>query len=160
MDHDTNDVTTTHAGYGEGHPVLLLAMGEHGWSGEPQPVFPLDRERTTIGSAPDADVRLDGLEPVHAQVLHDADDDYVLVLLAPGQAPVATDDDPAGRPGPQALHTGSTFRIGPWALTFQRAESADHGRPFGGREGGEGERQPFQPPRPDYRCRRGEAGER
>lgn len=147
---DEDDVvTTTHARYGEGHPVLVLAMDSQHWSGEPQPVFPL-HELTTIGSSPHADVRLDGLQPVHAEVRHDDRDEYVLVMLGSGEAPAATHHDPARVPGPQVLRTGSTFHVGRWALTFQRAEAADHGRPYGGREGGEGERQPLQPARPDY----------
>lgn len=155
-----SDVTTTHGGYGEGHPVLVLAVGEHGWSGERQPVFGLDHEVTTIGSAPDCDIRLAGLAPLHARIVHDERDDYVLALLAPGEAPAATDDDPAATPGPQPLHAGATFRLGRWALTFLRAESADHGRPFGGRAGGEGEGQPYQGPRPDYRREHDEAARR
>ena len=152
-------ITTTHAGYGEGHPVLVLAMDSQGWSGEPQPVYPL-REVTTIGSSPGADIRLDGLQPVHAEVRHDDRDEYVLVLLSSGEAPAATDDDPTSVPGPQVLRTGATFHVGRWALTFQRAEAADHGRPFGGREGGEGELQSLQPPRPDYRGEHDEARRR
>ena len=153
----SSDVTTTHGGYGDGHPVLVLAVGEHGWSGERQPVFALDHEVTTIGSAPGSDIRLTGLAPLHARIVHDERDDYVLALLAPGEAPAATDDDPAGTPGPQPLRAGSTFRIGGCALTFLRAESADHGRPSGGRAGGEGEGHPSQGRRPDYRREHDEA---
>lgn len=153
----SQEATTTHAGYGEGHPALRVAVDEQGWSGEPQPVFALDREVTTIGSGPEADVRLSGLAPVHAEVRHDDRDEYVLVLLADGTAPAAPEEDPTARPAPQVLRTGATFRIGPWALSFERAESADHGRPYGGRQGGEGERQPVQPPRPDYRAEHEEA---
>jgi len=40
--------------------------------------------------------------------------------------------------------------MGEWRFTFARDEYADHGRPFGGREGGELADQPVQPPRPDY----------
>jgi len=40
--------------------------------------------------------------------------------------------------------------VGDWTLTFMRDEYADHGRPFGGREGGEGAVQPAQGARPDY----------
>ncbi len=151
------DVTTTHAGYGDGHPCLRLAMEGRDWSGEPQPVFDLDREVTTIGSAPECDIRLDGLAPVHARVEHDERDDYLLVLLAPGEAPTLATDDPTDRPGRQVLHTGATFRVGEWALSFERAEDADHGRPFGGRQGGEGSVQNAQPPRPDYRQAHDEA---
>jgi hypothetical protein len=96
------DVTTTHACDGEGHPALRLATGEEDWSGQAQPVFALDHEVTTIGSSPDADIRLDGLEPVRAQVQRDERDEYVLVLLAPGRAPAATGDDPSATPGAPA----------------------------------------------------------
>jgi hypothetical protein len=140
----------------------VLAADDRDWSGEPLPVFTLDREVTSIGSGPDADVRLPDLASVHAQVRHDERDDYVLVLLAPGEAPTSPDGDPEGTPHPQVLRTGATFRIGPWALTFERAEHADHGRPHGGRQGGEGSVQRLQAPRPDYRAehRRETAAER
>lgn len=144
-------VTTTHAGYGEGRPRLRLAVDRQGWSGQPQQVFPLDREVTTIGSAPDADISLPGLAARHAQVRHDERDEYVLVLLGPGEAPAGPEEDPTATPVPQVLRTGATFRVGDWALSFERAEEADHGRPYGGREGGEGSVQLRQPPRPDYR---------
>ncbi len=130
-------VTTTHAGYGEGQPRLRLAVDRQGWSGRPQQVFPLDREATTIGSAPDADISLPGLAVRHAQVRHDERDEYVLVLLGPGEAPAGPEEDPTATPVPQVLRTGATFRVGDWALSFERAEEADHGRPYGGREGGE-----------------------
>ncbi len=161
-----DEVTTTHAGYGEGRPRLVLAADGRDWSGEPQPVFELDREVVRIGSAPDADVRLADIASRHAEIHHDPNDEYVLVLLAEGEAPASPGDDPTARPAPQVLRTGETFRIGPWALTFQRAEHADHGRPYGGRQGGEGSVQQTQPPRPDYRAEHererraeGEAGE-
>lgn len=152
--------STTHAGYGEGHPCLRLAMEDRDWTGEgePQPVFDLDREVTTIGSSPDADIRLEGLAPVHARIEHDARDEYVLVFVAPGEAPAAaTDEDPTAPPAPTVLRTGATFRIGPWALSFDRAEWADHGRPYGGHQGGEGSVEPAQPPRPDYTAAHDEA---
>ncbi len=155
-----DDVTTTHAGYGEGRPELRLAMNDQDWTGEPQPVFRLDHEVTSIGSAPDADIRLPDLAPHHAQVIHDERDEYVLVLLAPGEAPASPEADPTARPAPQVLRTGATFRVGPWALSFERAEEADHGRPYGGRQGGEGSVQFTQPPRPDYRKEHEEAARR
>jgi hypothetical protein len=40
--------------------------------------------------------------------------------------------------------------MGPWTFVYARDEYADHGRPYGGREGGEGTHQPRQPERPDY----------
>jgi predicted GNAT family acetyltransferase len=40
--------------------------------------------------------------------------------------------------------------MGAWRLVFARDEFADHGRPYGGRNGGEGAHQRRQAPRPDY----------
>ncbi|MGO1547519.1 MAG: hypothetical protein ACTHXL_09220, partial [Microbacterium gubbeenense] len=48
------------------------------------------------------------------------------------------------------LRTGASFTAGPWRFVFQREEFADHGRPFGGRQGGELSDQPPQRRRPDY----------
>ena len=145
-----HQATSTHAGYGEGNPRLVLSHGGWAYEGEAQTFFPLDAELTTIGSGPDADIPLDGLAAVHAEIHHDDRDDYVLVLHGEGGAPTVSSGSSVDRPGPQALHSGASFRVGDWTLTFMRDEFADHGRPFGGREGGEGEVQPAQPPRPDY----------
>jgi hypothetical protein len=38
--------------------------------------------------------------------------------------------------------------LGEWTMSFYREEYADHGRPYGGRIGGELGRQQAQPPRP------------
>ena len=50
----------------------------------------------------------------------------------------------------EILRTGARFTLGKWELVFVRAEFADHGRPYGGRQGGEGTKQKPQPARPDY----------
>ena len=47
----------------------------------------------------------------------------------------------------QFLRTGSRLRVGRWTLAYSRDEYADHGRPHGGRIGGELGRQQPQPPR-------------
>jgi hypothetical protein len=143
---------TTHAGYGAGNPRLLLGDDGWVWEGDRQRSIPLTREVTTIGSAPGADVRLEGIAAVHAEIRHDERDEYVLRLLRPGTAPTVAGGHYVDIPGDQALHTGATFTVGQWALTFAREEFADHTRPFGGREGGEGDDQVAQPPRPDYRA--------
>jgi hypothetical protein len=43
------------------------------------------------------------------------------------------------------LRTGTRIDVGPWTLTYAREEYADHGRPYGGRLGGELGRQRPQP---------------
>jgi hypothetical protein len=45
------------------------------------------------------------------------------------------------------LRTGALITLGPWRLAFFREEFADHGRPFGGRMGGEFAVQRPQPAR-------------
>ncbi|QAY70787.1 FHA domain-containing protein [Xylanimonas protaetiae] len=155
-DLDTPDVNeprpgTTHAAYGAGNPRLMLGNDGWMWEGERQRFFPITREVTTIGSAPDADLRLEGIAAAHAEIRHDERDDYVLHLNHPGTAPTAAGGHNVDTPGDQPLHAGATFTVGEWTLTFERDEFADHGRPFGGREGGEGSDQPPQPARPDYR---------
>ncbi|WP_425953986.1 FHA domain-containing protein [Xylanimonas sp. McL0601] len=141
---------TTHAGYGEGNPRLLLGHEGWAWDRESQRTFRLDREVTVIGSAPEADIRLEGIAPIHAEIRHDEKDDYVLVLLAEGSAPTVAGGHYVDRPGAQALHAGAAFHIGERSLIFERDEYADHTRPFGGREGGEGAEQTPQRARPDY----------
>jgi hypothetical protein len=88
---------------------------------------------TRIGSGIGADLRLDGLDKEHAQIRCEWADEYVLVNLgAPdgsrvnGQSVVRAE-----------LHTGDRIKVGDWTMSYYREEYADHGRPFGGRSGGE-----------------------
>ena len=105
---------------------------------------------TTIGSDPGCHVVLEGLEPLHAQVLHDEDDELVL-LRAEGR-PEATRVN--GAPVDRALlRTAARVDLGRWTLTYFREEFADHGRPYGGRVGGELGHQRPQPERPQRRGR-------
>ena len=67
---------------------------------------------------------------MHAEIVHNDRDEYVLVRhgkvsgsFGPGSSSV--------------LRTGSRLQMGQWCLAFFREEFADHGRPFGGRSGGE-----------------------
>ncbi len=126
-------VTTTHDPQGGGRPRLIFAFGGSAQIGSEQREFSLRPGVTTIGSAADADLRLDGLAERHAEVRRDDDDEYVLVDL--GSADGIRLD---GQPVDQApLHTGDRVELGRWTLSYYREEFADHGRPFGGREGGE-----------------------
>jgi hypothetical protein len=137
-------VTTTHDPAGGGNPRLIMAPGAHPLPGDQQPVFRLRDDVTTIGSAADCDVRLPGLEDLHAEVRHDAADEFVLVRRSlPGGVRVN------GAPVDTALlRTASRIALGGWTMSFYREEFADHGRPYGGRAGGEIGRQRPQAPRP------------
>lgn len=133
-------VTTTHDPARGGGPRLVEVPRE-GVLRSAHPVHWLQREVTTIGSDAACDLVLPGLAPRHAEVHHDADDEFVLVALDPD---VRVHGRRVGR---QQLRTSARVDLGPRTLTFVREEYADHGRPFGGRIGGELGVQRRQPPR-------------
>ncbi len=136
-------VTTTHDPGGGGNPRLILAPRPDPWPGDRQPVYALASTVTTIGSAEGCDIRLPGLEPLHAEVRHDADDEFVLVRTG-RTGDVRVNGEPVGQ---RILRTASRVEVGGWTLSFYREEYADHGRPYGGRIGGELGRQRPQPSR-------------
>jgi hypothetical protein len=139
------EISTTHAGWGEGRPRLIIVGG-----GDRTEVA-LQHDVTRIGSGPDADIRLDGIGTVAGEVVHDEMDEYVLVPHEPAQT--SARPEPMGTVTGQdgvVLRTGARFALGSWSFVYMRDEFADHGRPYGGREGGEGEHQRSQPERPDY----------
>lgn len=135
-------VTTTHDPDRGGYPRLMMAPNPHPQPGERRPIYDLGQV-TTIGSAPDSVIRLPDVPERLAVVRRDADDEFVVVSLDPS-LPVRVN----GAPVRQAiLRTGSRVELGRWTLSYFREEYADHGRPHGGRIGGElGYQQP-QPPR-------------
>ncbi len=139
--HPRRRVTTTHTPTGSGSPRLVLQKTEM-WQGERQPIFWLGREVTTIGSDPTCDIVLPGLAPTHAVVRHDDADEYVLHSCGPRTCVHGAVVEETA-----LLRTGARIDLGPHALSFFREEYADHGRPYGGREGGEIGRQRSQPPR-------------
>jgi len=125
-------ISTTHYSAGSGRPRLVFIIGSKNWDGTPAREFDLLPETTTIGAGADADLQLADLGMISAVVRHTAQDEYVLEVN--GMAPVT-------------LRTGSRIELGIWRMAFFRAEFADHGRPWGGRVGGEMARQRSQPDR-------------
>lgn len=134
-------VTTTHTPFGAGCARLILKK-EGMWEGERRPVYFLNRPTTTIGSGPDCDVVLPGLAALHAVVTHDDSEEYRLDTRGP-----ETRLHGAVVQQSEILRSGARINIGPHLLSFFREEYADHGRPFGGREGGEFGHQRSQPSR-------------
>ncbi|MEC5192038.1 MULTISPECIES: FHA domain-containing protein [unclassified Arthrobacter] len=123
-------ITTTHYTRGGGSPRLIFVQDSESWNGQVPRVFSLAAERVSIGSDAAVDLQLPGLEGIHAEIVHNEQDEYVLVRhgkvtgsFAPGSSSV--------------LRTGARLQMGQWCLAFFREEYADHGRPFGGRSGGE-----------------------
>lgn len=133
-------VTTTHDPARGGSPRLVVQSAPS-WTGVPRGPLALAGEVTTIGSDPICDIVLPGLRDQHAEIVHDADDEFVLTSWAPG---VRVNGEVVSR---ALLRTGSRVQLGETILAFSRAEYADHGRPYGGRLGGELGRQRTQPPR-------------
>lgn len=134
--------TTTHGAWGAGEPHLIMVDEDD------RRVFPLSADHFTIGSADGNDVVLPDTKPLHATIRHDEKDEYLLTMHGPGETnarPIEGSEDRT-----EVLRTGARFTMGPWRIVFMRAEFADHGRPYGGREGGEGTHQRRQPDRPDY----------
>jgi hypothetical protein len=132
-------VTTTHDPAHGGAPRLVEVMDV--WDGTRPAVHWLEETTTWIGSDPSCEVVLRGLAPRHAKVVHDDDDEYVLVAV---DGAVRVHGAPTAR---QVLRTGARIDLGEHTLAYRREEYADHGRPYGGRIGGELGHQRRQPPR-------------
>ncbi|MGV8911204.1 MAG: FHA domain-containing protein [Rhodoglobus sp.] len=138
-------ITTTHYSSGAGRPRLIFIVGSENWNGQKPREFELLPGITTIGSSSSADLQLPGLNPFHAEIRHDSDDEYVLHSLGEvggGSRPLTGQDARA-----RTLRTGARMEMGQWRLGFFREEYADHGRPHGGRLGGETGHQKPQPGR-------------
>ncbi len=133
-------VTTTHDPARGGGP-RLVELPADGIARSGHPVHWLQQPRTVIGSDPGCDLVLPGLEPRHAEVVHDDTDEFVVTAL---EGVVRVHGE---RVASRALRTSSRIELGPRVLTFVREEYADHGRPYGGRIGGEAGHQRRQPPR-------------
>lgn len=123
-------ITTTHYEHGGGRPRLIFVQNSDAWNGQVPREFALVEERTTIGSGAGAMLNLSGLDDLHAEIRHTDDDEYVLVPHGAITGSVNGREE-------SVLRTGARIRLGDWALAFFREEYADHGRPFGGRNGGE-----------------------
>ncbi|WP_166982230.1 hypothetical protein [Paramicrobacterium fandaimingii] len=136
--------TTTHSDRGAGNPRLLVSRDSI------QSVFDITTELVSIGSAESSELRLEGAELLHATIHHDEDDEYILTLIEEGLMTANPKTTASDGERTQILRQGARFTAGPWTLVFAREEFADHGRPFGGREGGEFSDQAAQPRRPDY----------
>lgn len=144
-DERRDEAGTTHDEWGAGNPRLLVSRDGDRYE------HPLTADVVRIGSAAGNELQLADTDPVHATIVHDERDEYVMTLHGHGEMnanPDAAETD-AGE-NSEILRTGARFTVGPWTLVYTRAESADHGRPYGGRQGGEFSDQPAQPSRPDY----------
>jgi hypothetical protein len=135
-------VTTTNDPLQGGNPRLILApgqaVGREVGRTRRSTTYWLE-ETTTLGSGASCNIRLPGLEALHATIRHEGNDEYVLSSEGPE---VRVHGEPTTR---RALRTGSRVELGTWVLTYYREEYADHGRPYSGRVGGEFGRQRKQP---------------
>lgn len=130
-------VTTTHDPLGGGDPRLVYFLFPPEQGGQ-RHVLPLKKGVTTVGGAAEDDLVVAGLHPGHVRIARDPATDEYEVCPVPG-ATTTVGGRPVDRPVP--LRTGMVVRAGELELIYARAEYADHGRPYGGRQGGEFSRQ-------------------
>ena len=142
--------TTTHARSGAGRPRLIFGRVDTPWDGTMLSEFTLLPGLTYIGSGSGVDLHLDGLPPLAAVVRHTERDEYVLVMTD-ADGGILRGAGPAAQGDSRILRTGARVELGAWRMGFFREEFADHGRPFGGRQGGELAHQAPQPSRPQDR---------
>lgn len=136
-------VTTTHDPQRGGDPRLVMPVGPYARAEDRPRIFPLRDDVTTIGGSADCDIQLPGLEPLHAEIRHDDHDEFVLVRV--GSKGITRVHGASVEKA--ILRTGSGVDLGQWHLSYFREEYADHGRPYGGRIGGELGHQRPQPSR-------------
>lgn len=135
--------TTTHYTSGGGRPRLIFVRDGETWDGLPAQIFELTADTTVIGGGTDADLVLPETIDAHATITHSADDEYILTAVGPVSGSTRLPEGDS-----YTLRTGARIGIGPWRLVFVREEYADHGRPYGGRQGGE---LAYQRPQYDHR---------
>ena len=86
-----------------------------------------------MGSDPANDLCLEGLAPFLAEIHRNESDDYILTSCT-SSARIRVHGRQADK---VELHAGARIELGSWVMSFTRSEFADHGRPNGGRQGGE-----------------------
>ncbi len=139
-------VTTTHDPAGGGDPRLYLSDASDPAAPRLVGVFHIPQGGVTIGSAEGVGLQLDGTDDLQAEIVRTDEDEYVLVARSTRLLSTV-----GGQQLPrQTLRTGARIELGPWRMSYVRDEFADHGRPYGGRIGGELGRQRTQP-RPSNR---------
>lgn len=117
-------ITTTHYQHKGGRPRLIFVQNSATWNGQVPREFELADDRTTIGGGEGATLKLAGLDDLHAEVVHTANDEYVLV-------PHGVITGSVNGREKSVLRTGARIQLGEWALAFFREKYADHGRPHG-----------------------------
>ncbi|MRJ77467.1 FHA domain-containing protein [Aeromicrobium sp. SMF47] len=133
--------STTHDPAGGGHPRLYLCDTSDPLAPWPVGVFELSPDGVTIGSGEGVGLQLAGIDDLQAEIVRTDDDEYVLVARSTRMLSTV-----GGQQLPeQILRTGARIELGTWRMSYVRDEYADHGRPYGGRIGGELGRQRTQP---------------
>ncbi|TGN31343.1 FHA domain-containing protein [Aeromicrobium chenweiae] len=133
--------STTHDPAGGGHPRLYLSDTSDPLAPWPVGVYHLSPDGVTIGSGESVGLQLDGIDELQAEIIRTEDDEYVLVARSTRMLSTV-----GGLQRPeQILRTGARIQLGDWRMSYVRDEFADHGRPYGGRIGGELGRQRRQP---------------
>lgn len=136
-------VTTTHDPAGGGMPRLFFAHDVHRRREDQPAAINLLPGVTVIGSNPQAHLQLADVSHHHAEIRRDDADEYHYIHLGSGPASMVNGVVIRNK----VLHTGDRIQIGRSSLSFYRDEFADHGRPHGGRLGGQRRQPPQDRPR-------------
>ena len=136
-------VTTTHDPSGGGNPRLIMAPHRPPGTRGPPGGVPAERRRDHHRQRRRLRHPAPGARARHAEVRHDDADEFVLVRIGRPDG-TRVNGAPVAR---AVLRTASRIDLGEWTLSFYREEFADHGRPYGGRVGGEIGHQRPQPSR-------------
>ena len=136
---------------GGGNPRLIMAPRARPVARRPPGGVPrCARDVTTIGSDPACDIVLPGPGAAARRGPARRADEFVAGPARPAGRDLRVNGAPVDR---SLLRTASRVQLGDWTLSFYREEYADHGRPYGGRVGGEIGHQRAQPSRPTARTR-------
>lgn len=107
-------MTMAHDPHGGGWPRLIFALGGTAPPQASQSEFGRLLGVTVIGSAPDADMRLEGLDVHHAEIRRDDRDEYLYVDLGSGAPGRVDGQEVSGKP----LRTGDRIELGDWTLSY------------------------------------------
>jgi hypothetical protein len=128
MQGSTRRPTMTHDPRRGGYPRLALTIGNKQVPQDGAVAFPLRGVETTIGSDAACDIRLAGLDPVHAVVVHDESDEFILMDRSRSGTTLLN----GAAVGSGILRTGARISLGDWSLAYPRPPYPPHGSPYRG----------------------------
>ena len=129
---------------GGGNPRLIMAPRADPWPGDRPGGVPAARRRHHDRQRPGCDIGCRASSRCTPRSGTTSDDEFV---AGPAAAAPATPGSTARPSTTPSCAPRTRLQLGDWTMSFYREEYADHGRPYGGRVGGEIGHQRPQPAR-------------